>query len=179
MCYDSRMVGEELGALMEPGRCSIARTLDFVGDRWSLLILREASFYGITRFEQLRTRLGISKAVLTDRLDGLVAHGILERTPYQPAGERVRHEYKLTAAGSDLFPVLVALLEWGDKHRNEGLAPITLTHTECGAAVTGGLTCAKGHQVDQTEVAPQAGPGLRRDGKRPKDRAGKRAVTAA
>ena len=173
------MVGEELGALMGPGRCSIARTLDFVGDRWSLLILREASFYGVTRFEQLRTRLGISKAVLTDRLDGLVEHGILERTPYQPPGERVRHEYKLTAAGSDLFPVLVALLEWGDKHRNEGIAPITLTHTGCAATVTGGLTCANGHHVTQTEVEPEAGPGLRRDTTRPRRRAGTRARTAA
>jgi len=179
MWYDLPMAEEAPGALMEPGRCSIARTLDFVGDRWSLLILREASFYEVTRFEQLRTRLGISKAVLTDRLEGLVEHGILERTPYQPPGERIRHEYKLTAAGSELFPVLVALLEWGDKHRNEGLAPITLTHTDCGATVTGGLTCANGHHVDQTEVEPKAGPGLRHGSKRPRLRAGNRTRTAA
>jgi len=150
---------------MEPGRCSIARTLDFVGDRWSLLILREASFYEVTRFEQFRARLGISKAVLSDRLDGLVAHGILERVPYQAPGERVRHEYGLTAAGTELFPVLVALAEWGDKHRNEGLPPVTLSHAGCGAPVHGGLICAKGHHVSQPEVEPEAGPGLNRPGR--------------
>jgi len=165
------MNAEELGALMEPGRCSIARTLEFVGDRWTLLILREASFYGVTRFEQLRARLGVSKAVLTDRLDGLVEHGILERAPYQAPGERMRHEYRLTAAGSELFPVLVALGEWGDRHRNEGKPPITLSHRGCGAAVTGGLTCASGHRVDHSEVEAEPGPGLKRRARRRRDSA--------
>lgn len=173
------MDDEKLSGLMDPGRCSIARTLEFVGDRWSLLILREASFYGITRFEHLRTRLGISKAVLTDRLDGLVEHGILERVPYQPPGERLRHEYRLTTAGSELFPVLVALLEWGDKHRNEGLAPVTLSHAGCGAAVRGGLTCANGHHVDASEVVPQAGPGLTGEPARRRGRATARSSAAA
>jgi len=154
------MATDDLKALIRPGQCSIGRTLDFVGDRWSLLILREASFYGVTRFEHLRTRLGISKAVLTERLDGLVAHGILDRVPYQQPGERARHEYRLTPAGADLFPVLVALLEWGDKYRNEGLAPVSLSHKGCGAAVSGGLTCASGHHVQQSEVQPEVGPGL-------------------
>ena len=93
------------------------RDAGFVGDRWSLLILRDA-FRGVRRFADLRDDLGIARNILADRLDKLVDAGILDRVPYQ---ERpVRHEYRLTAKGRDLSPALVALMRWGDRWASEG-----------------------------------------------------------
>jgi len=141
-------------------RCSIFKTLELVGDRWSILILREVSLYEVTRFAELQQRLGISRAVLSERLDGLVEHGILERVPYQPPGERARHEYRLTEAGTELFPVLIALGQWGDKHRNQGLPPIDIEHSGCGELVHAQLVCDAGHPVTQRETEPHPGPGI-------------------
>ncbi len=94
--------------------CSIARTLEVIGERWTMLIIRDA-FYGVQRFNDLQTHLDIPKAVLSDRLTGLVTDGILERQPDPDhAGRRL---YQLTAAGRELWPVLHALLIWGDHHR--------------------------------------------------------------
>ena len=152
----------EVDVSMKRGLCSIGRTLELIGDRWSLLILREISFYDVTRFEQLRSSLDISRAVLSERLDGLVGHGLLERVPYHPPGERIRHEYRLTGAGAELFPILVAIMHWGDKHRNEAAAPIELTHAGCGARVGLQLRCEQGHAVEQAAVVPAPGPGLKR-----------------
>ena len=104
--------------------CSIARTLEVIGDRWTLLILRDA-FRGVRRFDELQHDLGIARNVLTDRLHKLVDHGVLEKTPYQyrPA----RYEYRLTPKGVDLSPALVALMRWGDKWLSEdGRPPIVL-----------------------------------------------------
>ncbi|HJO20101.1 MAG TPA: helix-turn-helix domain-containing protein, partial [Acidimicrobiales bacterium] len=93
-------------------RCSIARTLEAVGDRWTLLILRDL-FRGVRRFERLHGDLGIARNLLTDRLRRLEEAGVVQRVPYQ---ERpVRHEYRLTAKGRDLSPALVALMAWGDR----------------------------------------------------------------
>lgn len=152
----------EVDISMDRGLCSIGRTLDLVGDRWSMLILREISFYEVSRFERLRTNLGISRAVLTDRLEGLVRHELLERTAYQSPGDRTRHEYRLTEAGRELFPILVAIMRWGDRHRNEGMAPIDLRHRGCGGSVDLELRCSRGHEVDQASVEPVPGPGLKR-----------------
>lgn len=95
--------------------CAIARTLGVVGERWSLLILREA-FSGITRFADFRRALGIAPDVLTDRLTTLVDHGVMVRVPYQEPGSRSRFEYELTPAGRELLVVLGALQQWGDAH---------------------------------------------------------------
>src|SRR5689334_15941719 len=91
--------------------CSVAGTLGVVGEKWTLLVLREA-FLGVRRFADLQRNLGAPKAVLTDRLATLVGQGVLERVPYQAEGERQRHEYRLTPKGIDLYPTLVALMEW-------------------------------------------------------------------
>ena len=107
--------------------CSLARALEVIGERWTLLILRDA-FFGVRRFNDFQAHLDIPKAVLSDRLSGLVDDGVVERRPDpQHAG---RHLYELTAAGRDLWPALHALLVWGDRHR----APNSreFTHTECG-----------------------------------------------
>jgi DNA-binding HxlR family transcriptional regulator len=92
--------------------CSIARALDEVGEWWSLLIVRECTL-GTTRFDEFQRRLGIARNVLTARLNKLVEHGVLDKVPAQ--GEEHRNEYLLTAKGEDLYPVLVALLQWGDR----------------------------------------------------------------
>jgi DNA-binding HxlR family transcriptional regulator len=101
--------------------CPIARTLEIVGERWSLLIIREA-LKGATRFAGFRERLGVAPDVLTARLATLVEHGILERRPYRDGG-RTREEYVLTPAGRDLAPVLVALSDWGGAHLPEPVEP--------------------------------------------------------
>jgi DNA-binding HxlR family transcriptional regulator len=92
--------------------CSVAQTLEVVGDWWSLLVLREI-FFGVTRFDDIQRRLGIARNTLTDRLDWLCRHGVLIRMPYGESGNRL--EYRLTDKGCDLHPVLLAMLEWGDK----------------------------------------------------------------
>lgn len=95
--------------------CAIARSLAVLGERWTMLILREA-FGGATRFAQFKDGLGIASDVLTDRLGTLVEYGVLIKEPYQEPGSRTRFEYLLTPAGHDLGVVLGALQQWGDEH---------------------------------------------------------------
>jgi DNA-binding HxlR family transcriptional regulator len=97
------------------GTCSIARTITAIGDRWSLLVLRESAL-GTTRFSDFRSRLGIASDVLTDRLQALVERGLLERVAYQEEGSRTRTEYRLTDAGREFQVVLGALGVWGREH---------------------------------------------------------------
>jgi DNA-binding HxlR family transcriptional regulator len=125
---------------VDNGACSVARTLDLVGDRWSVLILREA-FWGVRRFEVLQRHLGIARNVLTDRLQRLVGAGILDRLPYSERPPR--SEYRLSPAGRDLYPALIALMQWGDKHLPpvEGGPPVVLTHQPCGHAEGFHLAC--------------------------------------
>ncbi|TFV71924.1 transcriptional regulator [Blastococcus sp. CT_GayMR19] len=128
-------------------RCSVAGTLSVIGEKWSLLVLREA-FLGVRRFADFQRILGAPKAVLTDRLTTLVAAGIFARVPYQADGERQRHEYRLTDKGRDLYPTVVALMQWGDRYLAEpGAAPLALEHRDCGAAIRLELTCEAGHPV--------------------------------
>jgi DNA-binding HxlR family transcriptional regulator len=120
-------------------RCSIARSLAVLGDRWTLLIVRDA-FLGTRRFEDFQASLGATRHVLSARLRKLVDAGILRREPYQ---ERpLRHEYRLTDKGLDLHPVLVALVGWGDRWQtDEHGPPFTYIHRPCGQQITPLLTC--------------------------------------
>ena len=134
-------------SLWDRSRCSVAGTLSVVGEKWSLLVLREA-FFGVRRFADFQRVLGAPRAVLTDRLATLVEQGILRREPYQAEGERQRHEYRLTQKGIDLYPTLVALMQWGDEYLADGPPSLQLTHKDCGAAVHLELRCEAGHAVD-------------------------------
>jgi DNA-binding HxlR family transcriptional regulator len=135
--------------------CSVAGTLGVVGEKWTLLVLREA-FLGVRRFADFQRNLGAPKAVLAERLATLVGQGVLVRVPYQAEGERQRYEYRLTQKGIDLYPTLVALMEWGDRYlTHDGDAPLQLTHRDCGARVRLELVCAEGHTVQSArEVRP-------------------------
>ena len=127
--------------------CTIARTLDVVSTRSAFLILREA-FYGTTRFDDFVQRVGISEPVTAARLRELVDHGLLEHEDYREPGQRTRRRYRLTAKGADLFPALVALMQWGDRWIDAGGGPVELRHRDCGEHVGVELRCAAGHRVD-------------------------------
>jgi DNA-binding HxlR family transcriptional regulator len=118
--------------------CSIAKALSVVGDRWSLLVIREA-FHRVRRFEDFQERTGAPRPVLAERLKTLVDNGVLERRRYseRPA----RDEYRLTPKGLDLYPVVVALLGWGDKWMTDGPPPVELRHRDCGEIVHPELAC--------------------------------------
>jgi DNA-binding HxlR family transcriptional regulator len=147
----------------ESDSCSIARALASLGDRWTVLILRDL-FNGVHRFDELLDHLGVSRDVLTRRLAAMVEDGIVERRPYRDDGSRPRSDYHLTPAGRELQPVLIALLHWGDRHRaTEDGPPTRLEHVGCGGEVGLRLTCSEGHDVARWEVAntPRAGARLR------------------
>ena len=139
--------------------CSVARTLALVGERWSLLILRNV-FYGIRRFEPLRASLGISRKVLSQRLATLAAGGVIERRGYQDRPPR--HEYRLTPAGVDLFPVMMALAHWGDRWRaSADGAPVEFVHARCGLAARAQLVCPHCREpLAAHNVRLRRGPGL-------------------
>jgi DNA-binding HxlR family transcriptional regulator len=143
----------------DTGNCTVARTLSLVGDRWSLLVLREA-FNGVRRFDDLHRHLGIAPTVLTKRLDELVRSGLLHRAPYQEPGRRARHEYRLTPMGWDLQPVVIAIMAFGDKHLADPEGPpVRLEHADCGALVQPRLTCEDGHPLaSPREIRVQPGP---------------------
>jgi DNA-binding HxlR family transcriptional regulator len=138
-----------------PDDCSIGRTLTLIGERWTMLVLREA-FRGVRRFDDIRTNTGAPRQVLSARLAVLVEHGILRREPYQVLGQRARHEYRLTRKGMDLYPVLVSLMRWGDRYlAGPAGPPVRLTHADCGAPVEVTMRCAEGHLLDSArEVRP-------------------------
>ena len=140
--------------------CSLARTVDVVGEWWTPLILRDL-FAGITRFEDLRRDLGIASNVLTERLARLTKHGVVERRPYQQAP--TRWEYVLTDQGKDLLPVVAALMRWGDRWKaGPGGPPALLVHHGCGRPASPRLVCAHcGGEVTADEVTAIAGPGGR------------------
>lgn len=131
-----------------PEDCSIGRTLQLIGERWTILVLREA-FRGTRRFDDIRAETGAPRQVLSARLATLVDHGLLRRVPYQLLGQRQRYEYRLTRKGIDLYPVLVALMQWGDKYlADPDGPPVRLTHLNCDAQVQVGLQCTDGHHLD-------------------------------
>lgn len=143
--------------------CSIAATLALVGEKWSLLVLRDA-FNGVRRFDDLHERIGAPRQVLSTRLARLVDEGILRRVPYREPGQRQRYEYRLTDKGMDLYPVLVALMHWGDRWAGDPAGPgVTLHHRGCGADIHLALQCDSGHELGgPREVEPRPGAGARR-----------------
>ena len=142
--------------------CSIGRTLDVLRDRWSFLVLREA-FNGVRRFDDMRVRTHIPRAVLSDRLATLVEQGMLRRVPYQVPGSRTRHEYRLTQKGLDLYPVLAAMLAWGDRYLADVEGPaVELVHRDCGSPIHLEVHCDSGHVVtDPREIRTRPGPAAR------------------
>lgn len=142
--------------------CSIARTLALVGDRWTLLMLRDIA-NGVRRFDELATHLGISRNVLSRRLARLAEAGLIERTAYREAGARERHEYRLSGAGRELTTILLAFMDWGDRNLSgpEG-PPAVVRHADCGARIRVSVTCEEGHQLGQRpRVRVEPGPGSR------------------
>jgi DNA-binding HxlR family transcriptional regulator len=138
--------------------CSVARAMDIVGELWAFMIIRNV-FLGVRRFEGLRANLGISRKVLTERLELLVARGILERRVYQDRPPR--HEYRLTPMGVDLFPVLMALARWGDRWlAGASGTPIEFVHRKCGQATAARVVCTHcGEDIGAHNVQPRLGPG--------------------
>jgi DNA-binding HxlR family transcriptional regulator len=161
-----------LGNTYDNEVCSIARSLELVGERWTLLILRNALFAGSTRYRDFQHSLGIATNVLQDRLDGLVEGGVMERRS-SPAQAGVS-EYVLTEKGRDFAPALVALTEWGDKWAAPDGPPILYRHSACGSPLGVELTCATHGTVDDdAAITALPGPGM------PADRAQRMAARAS
>ena len=139
--------------------CSILRPLALLGDRWTLVILRQ-SFAGIRRFEDFQTSLGISRSMLSDRLTRLVDAQVLTRQAYRDE-RRTRHEYRLTEKGLDLYPVLMALRAWGDKYLAPAGPFVENRHRDCAGTVDVHLLCADcGQDCTAHDVIVSAGPGM-------------------
>lgn len=143
--------------MMEPtvpsgARCPIGLALAVVGQTWTLLLVREA-IRGVRRFDEFQTRLGVSRPLLSQRLSMLVEEGILERVPYREPNQRSRHEYHLTAKGEDLYPVMVALRQWGEQYLLEGAPATVLEHRDCGSPVGVQLVCEAGHTLESGREA--------------------------
>ncbi len=139
--------------------CSIARSLEVVGERWTLLILRDTSFRR-RRFDDLQRSLGLARNVLTDRLQRLCDEGLLERRLYQE--HPPRYEYAQTDKGRDLLPVLAALIQWGDKYYAPNGPPRLIRHRGCGGEVLQRFSCATcGAELTAGDLESQPGPGAR------------------
>jgi DNA-binding HxlR family transcriptional regulator len=140
--------------------CSIARPATLLGDRWTLVILRQA-FNGVRRFEDFQQTLGVPRSLLATRLEKLVDEGVLRREPYKDE-IRTRDQYRLTEKGLDLYPVLMAVREWGDKHMAEDGPPVRIRHRDCGGEIRIELACERcGAEVGARDASPEPGPGLR------------------
>jgi DNA-binding HxlR family transcriptional regulator len=138
--------------------CSIARALELIGERWSLLIIRDA-FLGVRRFEDFQADLGVARNVLSSRLARLVDEGILEKRPYQQ--RPARHEYRLTEKGIGLWPVLISLVKWGDAYLAPEGPPRIIQHRDCGGQVNDHLTCDRcGKPLGARDVITRPGPGM-------------------
>src|SRR3954467_2033057 len=148
-----------LGRTYEGQVCSAARALEVVGERWTMLIVRDA-FLGVRRFDDFQRSLGVARNVLQGRLERLVEHGILERARYQERPERF--EYRLTEKGLDLWPVVVALLAWGDRHAAPAGPPVVMEHGGCGGRVNDRRICeACGALLGPRDVKARIGSGAR------------------
>jgi len=150
--------------------CSVARALEVIGERWTLLIIRDA-FLGVETFDELVDSLGITRTVLARRLAHLVEHGVLDRRRYHQRPDR--HSYHLTPKGQELFGVIVVLTDWGDRHYPHPPGPPRLIrHHGCGGSVSAQLTCTDCYQrMERGDIEAVPGPGLlAAPGDRPDDR---------
>lgn len=146
---------------LEEEACSLARTVSVIGDRWTLLLLREC-FLRKRRFEAFQASLGITRHVLAQRLKKLVASGVLRRVPYQNSPKR--YEYVLTQKGLDLYPIVMAIVHWGDTHMvDERGRPLLHEHARCGKTFDPVMVCSECLQpLNPKEVHVHAGPGSAR-----------------
>jgi len=146
-----------LGRTYDSQTCSIAATLEVVGERWSLLVVRDA-FLGLRRFDEFQRKLGIARNVLQSRLERLVEAGVLERRPYSERPPR--YEYRLTEKGVELWPVIVALMKWGDRHAYPDGPPVVLEHRDCGGEVDDRRVCTRcGAALEAQDAIARPGPG--------------------
>jgi DNA-binding HxlR family transcriptional regulator len=147
----------------DSANCAIGATVGILGERPTFLVLREA-FNGVRRFDDMQRRTDMPRQVLSQRLSRLVDEGLLRKVPYRESGQRPRFEYRLTEKGLDLYPVLVALMEWGDKYAVGSAGPqVLLRHRDCGEPVELQLACGAGHVLESArEVTPVPGPGARK-----------------
>jgi DNA-binding HxlR family transcriptional regulator len=137
--------------------CSVAQCLEVVGEWWSLLVVRDA-FLGVTRFDDFQERLGISRNVLNQRLGRLVEQGVLVKVPYSE--HPPRFDYKLTEKGRDLWAVMTAMRQWGDRYAAPDGPPLQLIHRNCGHVAEAVMTCsACGEAIGVRDVKAIAGPG--------------------
>ncbi len=147
----------------DSANCAIGAAVAVIGERPTFLVLREA-FNGVRRFDDMQRRTGMPRQVLADRLARLVREGLLRKVPYRDSGQRGRYEYRLTDKGLDLYPVLVALMQWGDQHAaGPAGPPVLLQHRDCGEPVQLQLSCRAGHILASArDVTPVPGPGARK-----------------
>ncbi|KAM9861680.1 helix-turn-helix domain-containing protein [Leucobacter sp. BZR 635] len=131
--------------------CSIGKAMGVVGSRTAMLLLREA-FYGTTRFDDFAERVGVTDAVAATRLKQLVELGVFEKRPYREPGQRTRHEYLLTQMGRDLFPVVAALMQWGNAHLQHSGGPLALVEQETGEPVAVRAVTAAGRALDVEDI---------------------------
>lgn|SRR5487761_618416 len=147
----------------DTANCTLGAAVGIIGERWTFLVLREA-FSGVRRFADMQRRTQAPRQILSDRLSHLVSEGLLRKMPYQEDGQRSRMEYRLTDKAMDLYPVLVALLQWGDRYAAGPAGPATrLTHRDCGEPIGVQVSCAAGHAVGSArDVTMLPGPGARK-----------------
>lgn len=138
-------------ALVPKEQCPMAQTAELIGDKWTMLILREA-FYGVVRYDDMLQDLGASRSTLTDRLNDLIRHDVMERRPYQEPGERQRQYYALTARGRALAPIFIAMTKWGEDHLLKGAAPVQIVDQKSGEAVYLGIQDKHGQPLDPSQL---------------------------
>ena len=147
-----------LGRTYEGQNCSVAKSLELIGERWTMLVVREV-FLGNRRFDEITARLGIARNVLTTRLARLVDEGVLSKVRYQERPERF--EYRLTEKGIDLWPIMVSLIQYGDRYYAPQGPPLILRHKACGGQVDAHRICsACGERLTARDVLAEPGPGM-------------------
>jgi DNA-binding HxlR family transcriptional regulator len=147
-----------LGRTYEGQNCSVAKSLELIGERWTMLVVREV-FLGNRRFDEIATRLGIARNVLTTRLARLVDEGVLAKVRYQERPERF--EYRLTEKGIDLWPIMVSLIQYGDRYYAPQGPPLVLRHKSCGGRVDAHRICSTcGERLTARDVLAEPGPGM-------------------
>jgi DNA-binding HxlR family transcriptional regulator len=147
----------------DTANCTIGAAVGIIGEKWTFLVLREA-FSGVRRFADMQRRTGAPRQILSDRLARLVGDGLLRKVPYQEDGQRSRLEYRLTDKAMDLYPVLVGLMQWGERYAIGPDGPaVRLTHRDCGEPIGLQVVCAAGHPLASArEATSLPGPGARK-----------------